>query len=285
MTEAPTSPPAVRADADGTAAPPRVIVTRPAAQAAPWVDALRASGLDAVALPLIDIGPVADPAPVHEAWAQLAATTLVFFVSGNAVQAFFALRPGGAPWPPTTRAAAPGPATADALRAAGVPAALVVAPAADAPSYDSEQAWALLQHEPWDGREVLVVRGEDGRDWLAAQWRGAGARVRYVAAYARRPPRPDADASHLIDQALADPAGHLWLFSSSEAVANLLALSPAVAGAGRALATHPRIAEAARRAGFGDVGECAARIDAVVDAVRALAGAGAAPGAGSRPDT
>jgi uroporphyrinogen-III synthase len=251
-----------------TAAPPRVIVTRPATQAAPWVDALRAAGLEAVALPLIDIGPVADPAPVHEAWAQLASTALVFFVSGNAVQAFFAQRPRGASWPATTRAAAPGPATADALRAAGVPAALVVAPAADAPSFDSEQLWSLLQHEPWAGREVLVVRGEDGRDWLAAQWRSAGARVRYVAAYARRTPRPDAHERRLIDQALADPARHLWLFSSSEAVANLLALAPGAATTAHALATHPRIADAARRAGFAAVAECAARIDAAVAAVQ-----------------
>jgi uroporphyrinogen-III synthase len=268
VTEPASSPLAGRADAAGAAEPPRVIVTRPAAQATPWVDALRASGLDAAALPLIDIGPVTDPAPVHEAWAQLASTALVFFVSGNAAQAFFALRPGEAPWPATTRAAAPGPATADALRAAGVPAALVVAPAADAPSYDSEQLWALLQRERWDGREVLVVRGEDGRDWLAAQWRSAGARVRYVAAYARRPPRPDAEGRRLIDQALADPAGHLWLFSSSEAVTNLLALAPGAPTTAHALATHPRIADAARRAGFATVAECAARIEAVVDAVR-----------------
>jgi uroporphyrinogen-III synthase len=72
----------------------------------------------------------------------------------------------------------------------------------------------------------------------------------------------------MIDQALADPAGHLWLFSSSEAVTNLLALAPGAPGGAHALATHSRIADAARRAGFATVAECAARIEAVVDAVR-----------------
>ncbi|MGJ7583631.1 uroporphyrinogen-III synthase, partial [Variovorax sp. RHLX14] len=37
-----------------------VIVTRPAREAAQWVSDLRAAGLDAVALPLIVIEPVAD---------------------------------------------------------------------------------------------------------------------------------------------------------------------------------------------------------------------------------
>ena len=41
---------------------PRAIVTRPAKEAQLWVADLRALGVDAVALPLITIGPVADPA-------------------------------------------------------------------------------------------------------------------------------------------------------------------------------------------------------------------------------
>jgi len=38
----------------------RIIVTRPAAQAAAWVRSLAARGVDAVALPLIEIAPPAD---------------------------------------------------------------------------------------------------------------------------------------------------------------------------------------------------------------------------------
>jgi uroporphyrinogen-III synthase len=40
----------------------RLIVTRPAAQASPWVAALRTLGCDAHALPLIDIAPLLDTA-------------------------------------------------------------------------------------------------------------------------------------------------------------------------------------------------------------------------------
>lgn len=47
--------------------PLRLIVTRPREQALPWVQALRAAGIDAQALPLIDIAPPADAAPVRAA--------------------------------------------------------------------------------------------------------------------------------------------------------------------------------------------------------------------------
>jgi uroporphyrinogen-III synthase len=248
----------------------RVIVTRPAAQAGPWVEALRAAGVDAVALPLIDIGPAPRPAEVDAAWRRLPGVALAFFVSANAVEAFFAHRPAGIAWPAATRAAAPGPGTARALHVAGVPPPSVVAPAEDAERFDSEQVWTLLRDEPWTGRSVLVVRGEDGRDWLADRWRAAGAAVDFVAAYARRAPAPDAAARRLLAEAEAAPQGHLWLFSSSEAVRQLAMLAPALPAQAVALATHPRIAQAARAAGFARVGTCEPRLAAVQRALRDL---------------
>lgn len=258
----------------GAAARPgwRVIVTRPVGQAGPWVDGLRAAGIDAVALPLIDIGPAPRPAEVDAAWGRLADQALVFFVSANAVEAFFARRPPAGGWPAGTRAAAPGPGTASALRAAGVPPHAVVAPAEDAERFDSEEVWALLRDEPWAGRQVLVVRGEDGRDWLADRWRAAGATVDFVAAYARRAPTPDAAARRWLAEAEAAPQRHLWLFSSSEAVRQLVVLAPALPPRAMALATHPRIAQAAREAGFVQVRTCEPRLSAVRQALRQLAG-------------
>ena len=112
-----------------------VIVTRPAAQAAVWVDALRALGQPAQALPLIEIGPADDTEPLRQAWQALAGCALVMFVSANAVQAFFAgVR--GAVWPAGVRAGATGPGTSAALRAAGLAEAAIVEPAAGAPSFD-----------------------------------------------------------------------------------------------------------------------------------------------------
>jgi uroporphyrinogen-III synthase len=71
---------------------PTVLVTRPAAQAARWVERLRAAGLDAQALPLIAIEPAADPAALQATWHDLPALALAMFVSPNAVAGFFAAR-------------------------------------------------------------------------------------------------------------------------------------------------------------------------------------------------
>ena len=233
---------------------PIVIVTRPAAQAGPWVQALQALGMAAQALPLIHIGPGPDRDAVANAVKRLASQALVVFVSPNAVDAFVAeLR---APWPAGVIAATTGPGTAQALRAAGVPPAQIVEPAADAPQFDSEALWAQVGERDWRGREVLIVRGNGGRDWLAERFRGAGAQVQRISAYERQPPPWNAEQRAVLAAALAEPERHRWLFSSSEAIGHLRAHQPSGWQASAALATHPRIAEAARALGFG-------RVDAV----------------------
>jgi uroporphyrinogen-III synthase len=306
----------------------RVLVTRPAAQAGDWVARLQAEGIPAAALPLMGIVPVDDPLPVAAAWRALPGHDLAMFVSPNAVAHFLARRPPGCDWPATLLAAAPGPGTSAALREAGVPVGQIVEPAADAPSFDSESLWAQLRlRGPWAGRSVLIVRGgaeaEDrgprgdapaappaaqaggeaeeggvGREWLSLTLRGEGARVQALATYRRGLPPWGDEERAMWRQARAAPRGHLWWFSSSEAIGHLQTLAAlhgsnlpgtgavaaahpgAGAGVGAApwvdspaLATHPRIAEAAREAGFGQVIEVAPRADAIVAAVRALQGA------------
>ncbi len=216
--------------------------------------ALQALGQAAQALPLIDIAAPRDPAPVQAAWQQLAGLALVMFVSANAVEHFFQERPAGLAWPADVLAASTGPGTSRALREAGVPEAALVQPAVDSPRLDSEALWAQLQGRDWQGRAALIVRGEDGRDWLADTLQARGAQVRFVAAYRRLRPQLDDQQEALLAAALRAPAEHLWLFSSSEAVANLRALKPrANWSSGQALASHPRIAQAAHAAGFATV--------------------------------
>ena len=265
----------------------RLIVTRPAAQAADWLLALRALGQEAVALPLIDISPAENPAPLHAAWAAVLgepALALVMFVSANAVQHFFALAPDGCGWPAGLRAAGPGPGTAAALIEAGVPPGQVVQPPSDAETFDSESLWSLLSGEDWAARQVLVVRGEEGRDWLAETLRERGARVDFVAAYRRHAPQPGAEGVALLAHAQANPAQHLWVFSSSQAVGHLRLLAPGADWREAcALASHPRIAQAARELGFGQVLLLPAPTPAAVAAVAAAAAAAAAVAAASQP--
>jgi uroporphyrinogen-III synthase len=253
----------------------RVIVTRPAAQAADWVAQLCAAGLDAVALPLIGIAPADDAGALLAAWRAIGERSLVVFVSPNAAEQFFAQRPPGAIWPTALRAASLGPGTTRVLVRLGVPAAQVIEPATAAPQFDSESLWAQLQRHDWRGANVLVARGDGGRDWLAQTLRDAGATVAHVQAYRRLAPAFDAPQRALLAAALAQPEAHRWFFSSAEAIDNLAA-SPLI---GRdvhwrdahAIASHPRIAARARALGFGDVAEARPSPSAVIACIQSIA--------------
>jgi uroporphyrinogen-III synthase len=243
-----------------------LIVTRPRAQAVDWVQALQQLGQPAQALPLIEIVAVGDAQPVADAWSQLDRLALVVFVSANAVGQFFALAPPGATWPAHVQAGSTGPGTTAALLAAGLPRGLLVEPDAAAAAFDSEALWARLSEQAWKDKRVLVVRGEEGRDWLAEQLLANGAQVSFIAAYARRAPQLDACEQALLQHAMAEPAAHLWFFSSSQSVRHLQALLPAADwSAAQAVASHPRIAQAARDLGFGRVRAVAPKPQAVAE--------------------
>ena len=173
---------------------PRVLVTRPAPEAARWAAELSARGIAAEPLALIDIGPEPMQGELAEARLRLGEWHAAMFVSGNAVSGFFQQNEALAPVHQAqaaieTRAWSPGPGTTAALLAAGWPAERIDAPADDAPQFDSESLWARVAPQARPGTRVLIVRGAGsdgvaaGRDWLVAQLMAACARVDQVAAY------------------------------------------------------------------------------------------------------
>lgn len=249
----------------------QLLVTRPRAQADDWVSRLRAAGWAAEALPLIDIAGPADPEAVRAARDRLADFALVVFVSPNAVARFFDGVPPR-PWPAATLAGSPGPGTTMALCQSGVPAGAIVEPAADAEQFDSESLWLrLAERRSWADTQVLIVRGEDGRDWLARTLQAHGAQVRFVQAYRRQTPVWTDQERGLAIKALEQPADHVWLLSSSEALDHLAVLLPGADwSASRAVATHPRIAARARRAGFGRVDEVRPGLQPLLQALPAM---------------
>lgn len=256
----------------------RVLVTRPAAEAQRWTEALRAQGIEAESLPLIEIAPLDDPSGLQSVWQAMPRHAAVMFVSANAVQHFMAARPVGQSLQTLPQAWGTGPGTQAALLDAGWPPGQIRCPAADAGSFDSEALWAQVGPEAktWAGRSVLIVRGADaqgqlaGRDWLAQQLQQAGVQVHQCVAYVRRAPVLDAAQQAQARSALHD--GGWWLFSSSEAAQNLAQLLPGAIGpASRALATHPRIAERLRHQGWGRVEVVPATLEAQVASIECLA--------------
>ena len=242
----------------------QLLVTRPQPQADTWVRELRAHGVPAHALPLLQIEPAAEPA-AHDAWRALERYALVMFVSPNAVQSFVALRPAAQAWPARTLAGSTGPGTTHALRAAGVPQALIVEPERAPARFDSEALWQRLRERSWAQAHVLVVRGDGGREWLGEQLRAAGAQVEFVRTYRRVLPRWSDEQQALAARALGVPQHTVWLLSSSQATEHLRQLLPHASWHGaQAWATHERIAQAARALGFGTVRGVAATLQAVV---------------------
>jgi len=248
----------------------KVIVTRPAREAAPWAERLREHGHEALVLPLLAITPAPDVESLRDAWQTLARYGAVMFVSANAVQGFFA---AGSSWPADgPRAWAPGPATGESLREAGVPADQIDSPAADAAQFDSESLWAEVRGQLAPGSRLLLVRGaagegrSQGREWLSQQLAAGGVGVDEVLAYARGVPAWTAAETAAARAAAGD--GACWLFSSSEAARNLAQLLPGQDwSAARALATHPRIAQAVRALGFGYVQQCRPGLSDVVASI------------------
>ena len=250
----------------------RCLVTRPAAQAGPWVAALREAGLDAEACPLIEIAPARDQSSLLHAWQRLASYDALMFVSANAVAQFFAACPAAVAVPAALigrRYWVTGPGSAAALHKAGVPHALIDAPA-DSQQLDSEALWARVWPDWRPGMRVMIVRGETtdtgdpgdsgadstsagvGRDWLAQQITRHGGACDFVVAYRRAAPELTPQGRERLIAAASDQT--VWIFSSSEALHNLHLLLPDQAWhAARAVATHPRIATQACDLGFGQV--------------------------------
>ncbi len=274
----------------------RVIVTRPAEQSGQWTQSLIEAGFDARSMPLIEIAALTDQRPVVAIWHRLQEFDAAMFVSANAVRYFFACKPSGVDAfnrrsAFKARAWGTGPGTVTALMDCAVDKEYADAPDFHAAQFDSEALWQVVQHRVKPGFRCLIVRGTEGagevdavqtlasshgnlqgagRDWFSKQIEHAGGGVEFVVTYQRRAPVLGADAMALAQLAAHD--GSVWLFSSSEALANLQVVCPGLDWSrARALATHPRIAGAARAAGFGEVCESRPSLSELVASIESMA--------------
>ncbi|MEX3582081.1 MAG: fused uroporphyrinogen-III synthase HemD/membrane protein HemX [Burkholderia sp.] len=128
------------------------VLTKPEGKSAALAAQLAAAGIEAFDFPLIDIAPVADPAPLDAACARLDAYALVVFVSPNAIDRALARFNGI--WPHSLPIGVVGPGSVAALARHGItaPAHRVIAPGTsdeasggDEPRYDSESLYAQIE--------------------------------------------------------------------------------------------------------------------------------------------
>jgi uroporphyrinogen III methyltransferase / synthase len=161
----------------------RVLVTRPAHQAAEFAAALWEAGAEPIVAPTIAIGPPSDPQPARDAVARIRDYAWLAFTSRNGVDAFFDrlgelgrdARALG-----DVKVAAIGPKTAEALAARGIRADVIPA------EYVNEAIAAELLARTAPGDRVLIFRAEEAREVLPQTLRDSGRSVDVVAAYATR---------------------------------------------------------------------------------------------------
>lgn len=195
----------------------RVLVTRPPAQADALCAAIESAGGVAVRFPVLSIVGRAREAIEAELGDEPA--DIVVFVSVNAVRFGLPALAGS-----DALIAAIGPATAAALAEAGCE--TDIAPAA---GFDSEALLSALAAIDVDGKRVLIVRGDGGRELLAGALQRRGADVRYLQVYQRERFRHDDGAIEDIGRRFAAGEIDVVTILSVETLRHLLALLPAAA--------------------------------------------------------
>ncbi len=223
----------------------RVIVTRPADQAAGLVSALSELGATVICLPTIRAVPV----PANElalVLERLPTYDWIVFTSENGVRyllAAVAHRGGGPADLAHARLAAVGRATADALARHGLATDFVPAVAlGEALLREFAAGWDLA------GRRVLRVRGDLAASGLERGLRAAGATVDVATVYRTRPADPDPAILAEIRQ--APPAA--VTFASGSAVEGFARIFPdsALPATVPAVCIGQPTQVAARRAGW-----------------------------------
>jgi len=249
-----------------------IIVTRPSGQARQLIEvlsqAIEASGVgkrslpEILSLPLLTIVPKSDGHLANHIATALSDTDLAIFVSPNAIESVMRLLERD--WQDFSRQIIPigvmGGSSHLALKNHGIgledkPTPIIIPKNNE--NWDSEGLWQELQslQPDWQGKKVVIFKGEGGRDWLADTLIKAGATVEAISTYARVPLDVDSPAWHAIRE--MDFSKSLWLLTSSEAVRYLGEVMrdqfTQNLNTASALCPHHNISDAAEMIGFGEV--------------------------------
>lgn len=193
----------------------RILVTRPAHQAENLSRLIAGRGGSAIRFPTLTIAAMDDPCPIKNTLAHLDRFQWLVFISANAVTMHSYYIDGGKINKfKSTRIAAIGQATAQALTLAGLPVDLT-----PEGGYNSEALLAMPQMQQINGQSCLIVRGTGGREKLASTLRSRGANVEYLDVYKRI--IPGIDSSQVLLLLVQDKLDVITI-TSGEALQNLL---------------------------------------------------------------
>ena len=152
---------------------------------------------------------------------------------------------------------AAGRATAAAIQSAWGANLNLIYPEGSTDKSGSEALFSLMEGKGFP-RHLLILRAQEGREWLAEKLTALGHTVEKMCIYEKTPFSLDAHKKEVLLQALKEETP-VTLITSTDAVAVFERALSSLAGAidwlkdGTVLTIHPRIQETLRKAGFRDV--------------------------------
>jgi uroporphyrinogen-III synthase len=211
-----------------------ILNTRPAHQQAELTQMLERAGARVLGFPVIEIKPVEIGDEQRRLAQRIGDYDILLFVSRNAVEGLFRFI-DAASLPASLRLGVIGSATRSALQQAlaGSPLDIDDCLVASEP-YNSEALLESPALERVEGRRVLILRGQQGRNLLGDELIRRGARVDYAEVYRRALP---ADGAETFNRLVADGLPTLVVLTSAEGMHNLIELVDAPAA--RALRAIP----------------------------------------------
>jgi uroporphyrinogen-III synthase len=226
-----------------------VVITRPREPAEALAAALAREGARPIVFPALAIEDLAPSPALNAALARLPHAGLAIFVSAHAVQKGLAAARARGPWPAAVPVAAVGEATADALRNSGFE--RVISPR---DRHDSDALLELAQLQAVRDMNVVIFRGQGGRERLKEVLEERGARVDYAECYRRV--RPAADPAGLI-AAWSRGEVHAVSVLSGETLENFVAMVGEAGarhlGSATLVVPHPAVAAHREARRFGRV--------------------------------
>lgn len=226
-----------------------VVLTRPQGKNAELADALKIQGVQTLILPALTLSPTMS---TLSAVYQPARFDLLIFVSAQAARFYLnALKETGLTLASGQKIATVGAASAQPFYEYSLDVNIeleLIHPPASHPYQDSEALWQRLQPRLNEFDQVLLVRGQHGREWLSEQLIKANKVLNRCCIYERLPTIWEDKAIKPLLSAFKSPASVIFLLTSSESTqaiyTNIKRLNlTTVWQQARFVAIHPRIAQ------------------------------------------
>lgn len=241
------------------------MVTRPREQASQLQQRISQLGGAVILFPLLEISPPPEVDTLRSLVSRLSEFDVAIFISPNAVRYGMAVIEQSGGLPAGLKLAAVGQGSAKALQALGV--TEVIAPT---DRFDSEALLAMPQLQAVSSQNIMIFRGDGGRELLGDTLKQRGASVEYATCYQRSKSSQktedlfvQGEVPDALTVSSSEALTHLWeMLSESERrkIASIPLFVP-----------HQRIANVAQQQGWQQVVQTPSGDDGVVSSLLAWA--------------